>query len=273
MLSAMTGYYPDAAPFPDIAGPVRSVYQRVVADNPCAHRDYQNIGVNGARAGAMNDTIQASMARAPHDRPALVFYALIGNDVCNGHPDTVAHMTTPADMRRSFRATLAFLDTRLPRGSKVAVMGLANGTLLWDALQHRTHPLGVGYPALYDYLNCLEISPCSGWMNSNATLRAVTQARADALSAVLREEVAAARPANFQTTYVENLINPVMRKWRARGGEMWQLIEPVDGFHPNQQANALLADEMLLALPAGWLPPPNPHAAEIRRIFGDQGGY
>jgi len=36
----------------------------------------------------------------------------------------------------------------------------------------RIHPIGstrndVTYKALYDYLNCLSISPCRGWMNSN----------------------------------------------------------------------------------------------------------
>jgi hypothetical protein len=31
--------------------------------------------------------------------------------VCNGHEDTVAHMTTPAEMRAEILATLAFLDT------------------------------------------------------------------------------------------------------------------------------------------------------------------
>ena len=32
----------------------------------------------------------------------------------------------------------------------------------------------VTYSDLYTYLNCLEISPCSGWMNTNATLRNIT---------------------------------------------------------------------------------------------------
>lgn len=55
------------------------------------HRDFQNIGVNGARAGDMNETIVRYMSRNPMtDQPALVVYALIGNDVCNGHlPDTI----------------------------------------------------------------------------------------------------------------------------------------------------------------------------------------
>lgn len=26
----------------------------------------------------------------------------------------------------------------------------------------------------------------------------------------------------------------VIEEWRKRGGQPWQLIEPVDGFHPNE---------------------------------------
>ena len=69
-------------------------------------------------------------------------YALIGNDVCNGHPDTVDHMTTPADMEASARATMAFLDTKLPKGSDVVMMGLADGRILYEALHDRVHPIG-----------------------------------------------------------------------------------------------------------------------------------
>ena len=40
--------------------------------------------------------IQGGLSRDQQaDRPLIVMYALVGNDVCNGHNDTVAHMTTP----------------------------------------------------------------------------------------------------------------------------------------------------------------------------------
>ena len=65
------------------------------ARNLCNHRDFQNIGVNGARSGAMNESIQQGLARDQlKDQPINVMYALIGNDVCNGHEDTVNSMTT-----------------------------------------------------------------------------------------------------------------------------------------------------------------------------------
>lgn len=43
----------------------------------------------------------------------------------------------------------------------------------------RIHPLGalnsdVRYEDLYAYLNCLEVSPCRGWMDKNETLRDLT---------------------------------------------------------------------------------------------------
>lgn len=56
---------------------------------------------------------------------------------------------------------LLFWDTILPYGSTVILTGLADGGVLWDLLKGRMHPLGeyrndVDYPAIYEYLNCLE---------------------------------------------------------------------------------------------------------------------
>jgi acyloxyacyl hydrolase len=60
------------------------------------------------------------------------------------------------------------------------------------------------------------------------------------------------------------------------GGEGWQLIEPVDGFHMNQIANYLYADliwDTLSARVPSWFGSVNPYNDEIAKIFGDQGGY
>jgi acyloxyacyl hydrolase len=63
MLSAGTAFFNSTANFPDISGPVNSSYSVFRQRNLCNHRDYQNIGVNGARVGSMNDTIVESMSR------------------------------------------------------------------------------------------------------------------------------------------------------------------------------------------------------------------
>jgi len=48
----------------------------------CNHRDFQNIGVNGARTGSMAPpgTINSFRRNQTTDAPAIVFYAPIGND-------------------------------------------------------------------------------------------------------------------------------------------------------------------------------------------------
>ena len=100
-------------------------------------------------------------------------------------------MTTPEDMQTNVQNTLDYLDTVLPNGSHVTMMGLADGMILFDSMHNQIHPVGkwrqdVTYSTLYDYLNCLEISPCGGWMTSNDTLRNITQTRANELSAVIK---------------------------------------------------------------------------------------
>ena len=77
----------------------------------------------------MNDHIQQTMSRnQTADYPVSLMYALIGNDVCNGHVDDyVNHMTTPDEMRTSVLGTLDYLEKTLPQGSSVTLMGLADG--------------------------------------------------------------------------------------------------------------------------------------------------
>ena len=68
----------------------------------------------------------------------------------------------------------------------------------------------------------------------------------------------------------------VINKWVAMGREIWELIEPIDGFHMNQDANALLADEIWSLLETkypSWIGNINPFNDEIIKIFGDQNGY
>ena len=63
------------------------------------HRDFQNIATNGARSTSMvhpDNTSGHLNALARHqaaDYPLVVFYALIGNDVCNGHPARMLNTT------------------------------------------------------------------------------------------------------------------------------------------------------------------------------------
>ena len=164
-----------------------SIYQRYVDWNRCALNDYQNMGNNGARSTSMTKIVKGLSRKQTIDKPQIVFLSLVGNDVCNGHYPTESHMTTVEEYTAKTKETLEYLDTILPEGSNVILTGLADGRVLWDNMHDRIHPLGeyrqdMTYEGLYEYLNCLEVSPCHGWLTGDADLRDFTSERAFNLS-------------------------------------------------------------------------------------------
>jgi acyloxyacyl hydrolase len=272
-----TGYHEtDRCPASVPLAPMNSIYQRLRERNLCMHRDFQNIGVNGARVGSMADGIIQSFARdQTTDTPLLVFHALIGNDVCNGHPGA-GHMTTPDAFRASVLQSLAHLDAVLPPGSHVAFIPLADGRVLYETTHNLTHPLGVGYPDMYEYLSCSGLNPCWGWLNTNATWRDFTSQRAALLSEQYNVIMGNHSYNNFDMHMVTIDWPSIFSQYIAAGGNPRDLVEPVDGFHPSQAGQQLLAgvvwDDLMKFKPQ-WLGPENPHNDEIRALFGDQGGY
>lgn len=113
----------------------------------------------------------------------LVWLALIGNDVCNGHPN-FDHMTTPDEFYTHAMETLTKLDTMVPAGSHVVSLALFDGELLYQTMHNHQHPVGAKYSSVYDFMNCMEENPCWGWLNSNATVRRITTQRSNALNRV-----------------------------------------------------------------------------------------
>lgn len=64
--------------------------------------------------------------------------------------------------------------------------------------------------------------------------------------------------------------------WESMGGERWQLIEPIDGFHINQNGNFILADiywKKIINDHPTWIGTENKYNSDIAKIFGDQGGH
>jgi acyloxyacyl hydrolase len=263
-----------------------SMYQRFLERNRCMFRDYQNIAVNGARVTSMASNIMRSFSRNQKlDLPVILSYALVGNDVCSGH-HTYDTFTKPAEFKAAVLEALDFLDTVLPNGSHVLTAGLADGDVLYTTMHARVHPLGavfseITYTRVYDYLNCLEVSPCWGWMNSNATVRNYTTQYAHNLSSIYPEIIkeygsSGGRWKNFDLYYFPHAFASVLKNWQDQGGELHDLIEPVDGFHPSQIGDTLLAQytfDQLTKLYPNVLPPINPNNARIKQLFGDQGGY
>ena len=281
MLSSSTGYENTSQWKRDIHGPVDSLYLRMRQVNLCNHRDYQNIAVNGARSSSMASTIVKSLARnGMSDNPVLISFALIGNDVCSGHQD-MDHMTTPQEFYTNNLKTFRYLDSVVAPGSKIMAFGLVDGRVLYEYLHNRIHPIGslrndVTYAQVYDYLNCLHVSPCFGWMNSNETWRNRTTERAMQLNQALQSMVEKEIFTNFTAHYFDTPLKEAFQRWEAAGHSPYDLIEPVDGFHPSQQAQALIAQvswEMVRNLTTDFIPPTNPYNDLIRKQFGDQNGY
>lgn len=152
---------------------VLSLYSQLRERNRCNHNDYQNIGVNGARMTSSSQLVNALARNPTQDNPLLVWLALIGNDICNGHPD-FTHMTKPDVFYEHAMETLTRLDGMVPSGSHVVALALFDGELLYSTMHRHTHPLGTKYQQAYDFMNCLEENPCWGWLNSNETVRRIS---------------------------------------------------------------------------------------------------
>ncbi|XP_038190006.1 acyloxyacyl hydrolase [Arvicola amphibius] len=275
-LSGVTGFLDSTSRIEE-----KSFYLRLRKRNHCNHRDYQSISRNGASSRNLKNFIESLSRNQALDQPAIVIYAMIGNDVCNGRADPVPGMTTPEQMYSNVMQTLKHLDSHLPNGSHVILYGLPDGTFLWDSLHNRYHPLGqlnrdVTYADFFSFLSCLQVSPCSGWMSSNKTLRTLTSQRAEQLSNTLKKMAATETFTNFNLFYTDFAFHEIIEEWQKRGGQPWQLIEPVDGFHPNEVASLLLADHVWKKIQSQWpqvLGKENPFNSQIEEVFGDQGGH
>lgn len=253
---------------PGIDG-VLSLYTQLRQRNRCNHNDFQNIGVNGARITSSMQLVDA-MARDPaNDHPLLVYLALIGNDVCNGHPG-YDHMTDPDDFYVHAMETLNKLDTIVPSGSHVVSVALFDGELLYQTMHNKQHPIGAKYSSLYDFMNCLEENPCWGWLNSNATARRITTQHSNSLNRVYQNISETQTFKNFEFIYFSPKWTDIFDDYLATGQPLSDLIEPADGFHPSQTGNALFAKYFFNFLEKEHpeaLGPVNPHNDEIDAMF------
>nr|XP_006816953.1 PREDICTED: acyloxyacyl hydrolase-like [Saccoglossus kowalevskii] len=280
-MSAVTGF--QNLTMPIIHGWTDSLYQRLRQRNLCNHRDYQSIAVNGGACGNMNTIVKSLSRNQQKDYPVLAIYSLVANDVCNGHPDTIAHMTTPAEMRQETLITLDYLDTVLPKGSSLVITGMFDGTIVYRYMHNLFHPLGqlrkdLTYATVYEYLMCLQISPCNGWMSANETLRNLTSERGAALSRVLQDLVEKSNYTNYKLYYLDFAIgiNAEIDNYINHGGSAADIFESVDGFHPAQTLQRILSEYIwsnLMAKHPQTLGRVNTNNEQILKLFGDQGGY
>lgn len=164
--------------------------------------DYQNIGVNGARVTSSLQLVDSMARSVKDDNPVLVWFSLIGNDVCNGHPG-FDHMTPADEFYTAAVTSLKAIDAKVPPGSHVVALSLFNGELLYDIMHARQHPVGARYEDLYDFMNCLEENPCWGWLNSNATDRRKTTLHSRELNLQYKKIEAEMKFNNFEFIFYD----------------------------------------------------------------------
>nr|CAD7259873.1 unnamed protein product [Timema shepardi] len=275
-------------------GHTDSIYWKLRSRNRCNHRDYQNLSQNGASSEDLPRYLKTVSRNQTTDKPALVFYGMFGNDVCNRFPDTTSKMTTPDMFRKNVVQVLESLEAILPAGSHVVLIGLVDGGLIYPVMADRLHPIAhlgyisslynvpgqvgnnVYYRDVYNWFNCMEIGPCVGWMNTNATLRKITSRAAQKLSSVLQDIVAEEKFRSFDLNYLDNPFHEVIYRWQQRGGPAWELIDPVDSLHPAQDAQPLIANILWEHINEKFphvLGDVNPNNDEIQQVFGDQQGH
>ncbi len=157
--------------------------------------------MNGGDSGNTRGNIHALSRNKDHDYPLIMFMELVGNDVC---AKSFGSMTSTTEFKANVLQLLNYLDSTVPAGSHLMILGLADGELLYDNLHDSLHPLNVTYATVYDFLNCLKISPCWGWLNTNQTVRDFTTQRAQNLSKVYQQIIAEGyKFKNFDLVYYD----------------------------------------------------------------------
>jgi hypothetical protein len=262
--------YQDDVPGANPRPGVQSLYTMMRERNRCNHNDFQNIGVNGARMSSSMGLVESMAREATLDHPVLLWLTMLGNDVCNGHRG-FAHMSTPESFYTNAMASYNRLDELLPPGSYVIATDLFDGELLYDTMHAAQHPIGTTYDGFYDFMNCLEINPCWGWLNSDEVVRKNTTAIAHSLNAQYVTIEAEQDFKNFKLIHFSPPWVEMFQAYAASGvGPTTNLIEKGDGFHPSQAANNIFATtffEWLEKEHPEALGPVNPHNADIDAMF------
>ena len=113
-------------------------------------------------------------------------------------------------------------------------------------------------------------------MTPNETARILTDKRAQELNGVYKKIIDEKPYNNFKMAFKPFPIPEIEAKWKLIGKPLSDFVEPVDGFHPSQEAQSAMADDIW-----EWLEKEhpealgdiNPHNDLIEMLFGDQGGY
>lgn len=105
-------------------------------------------------------------------------------------------------------------------------------------------------------------------MNTDPEIRAKTQERAEELNDVYEKILADTTWNNFDTMWHRDIVSWILENLPA-DKEPWQIIEAVDGFHPNLTGNKILAELMWEKINnehPEWIGPRNPYNSLLEQM-------
>lgn len=201
-----TGYNP--------ADPIKSHYERLLAEHPRISSRRHNNSVSGAR---MVDALEQAK-RAVFQRVDYVTFLMGANDLCAPSP---AVMTSVSDFERQFKRAIAALITGLPR-VRVYVLSIPNIYRLWTLF--RAHPF---VPTLW---NEAEVCPAMLAGDNSQTDRQRVRRRNIEFNEVLRKVCQRYARCRFDGNAVFNY--PFTAEH----------VSSLDYFHPSRQGQKALAE-------------------------------
>ncbi len=217
------GFFQDLLGVPD----VQSLNQRIGAAFSEAGRRNVMAAENGAKWKDGPEQTEGVASEAP----TYVTILLGGNDVCR---DEIADLPTDAELRASVQRTLALLETGLPGGATVHVVGIPDLKRLYDVGVSEEGLLGVDCEAVW--ATTVLGFPCGSMLspfNTEAD-RLYVQQRNFAYNDIIEQEVgafeASSRRVYFQFTDLESV--------PFTGDD----ISSIDCYHPSADGQALIAE-------------------------------
>lgn len=248
--------------------------------NRCSHRQFQNIGMNGA---VMADLVQqvGEAVISNDSKPVFASIAYIGNDICH---DKLEDMTKPEDFRAQLIAGLEKLDSVVPSNSRVLVLGLVDGSVIYENVANQSHPLSIHAGDIkvsdfYRFLSCTGANPCQTWLNSDKATRDAATAHAKNLDNIIQDVLTTRKFKNFETAFVNftDIIACGFAIMDSKGIPRYKMMDPVDNFHPSLEVGQRLIAQcswnILQSKYPGFIGEPNPNNAAIQKVFGSQGGF
>lgn len=259
---AFTGRCMDSS----VEQPCRSIYNYNFNNNYCNFNDYQNVGLDGAKLQDLLTSLNSLRRNQLLDFPMLLTLQIYSGDICSGA------MTSPDDFAQTLNQILTYLDTKLPAGSHVVILGIPEIDI-YEQLSNQTHISGASFADFYNYEICAGTKSniyCPNLLNPDLNVRNTTIQRAIDLNQVYKNALSSLNTKNFDAIYYDF---PTLDDINAANLNSTEFYNQIDGLYPSQAGQAFIADYLWNNIERDrpqWVGSPNPYNNNITQVFQSQ---